>query len=114
MINYFFLLQEILQAKSYYLINRDDGEFQRWRGVARRSLGPHMAARLTATMATKLEEILNKLLVADNAVIQEVSSHVHLQEESDVINILWKATITGCLEHMRCYESVGAATGKDR
>lgn len=52
-------------------------------------LGPHMAAaaRLSATMATKLEEILNKLLVADNAVIQEVSSHIHIQEESDVITM---------------------------
>lgn len=40
--------------------------------------------RRTATMAPKLEDILNKLLVADNAVIQEVSAFINIQEESDV------------------------------
>lgn len=81
---------------------------QRWRGVA----GPrrvHMAAwaltephRRAATMATKLEDTLNKLLVADNAVIQEVSTFVDLQEECVVIDVVLKAAIMKCLGHMWC------------
>lgn len=62
---------------------------------------PHMAASPAATMAPKLEEILNKLLVADNAVIQEVSALVNVKQQRDVTGTRGKVLVLGCPQHMQ-------------
>lgn len=69
---------------------------------------PHMAARPATTMAPQLEEILNKLLVADNAVIQEVSGSANIQEQRDVAGT--QEEVLAAVLHDICSDgSVGAA-----